>query len=401
VTVGDVLRFAVGAHLGYRGRSALTAFAMAIGVAAVVVLTALGDGARRYVTEEFASLGTNLLIVLPGRSETTGGPPPLLGETPRDLTIADAVAMTRSRAVRRMAPVNVGAAPVGWGGRQRETMILGSTSTLFPIRHIEMAQGKPLPRGDPERGLSVCVIGKKVRDELFGPSRALGQWLAVGDRRFRVIGILASGGVSVGVNFSDVVIIPVASAQALFNTPSLFRVLVESRSRESVAAAKEDVLRIVKERHDGEDDITVISQDSVLGAFDRIFRTLTLAVAGIAAISLAVAGILIMNVMLISVARRRSEIGLLKALGATNGQVRNAFLAEAGLLSLLGAVAGLILGYGGAWIIEQFYPILSLTPPLWAAGSAFAVSITTGLAFGLLPASRAARLDPVAALSKR
>jgi putative ABC transport system permease protein len=401
VTVGDLLAYAAGSVLGYRARTLLTLLAMGIGVASVVMLTALGEGARRFVTGEFQSLGTHLLIVLPGRSETTGGSPPLLGETPRDLTLDDALAMKRSRAVRRVAPIALGSAGVSYREREREVMIIGSNAAFLDVRHLKMAVGRFLPAGDPRRASPVCVLGAKVKRELFGSEPAVGRWVRIGDRRFRVLGTLASEGRSIGVDTQDVVIVPVAAAQALFDSYSLFRVMVEARSDEAISKAREDILRIVRERHEGEDDITVISQDAVVATFDKIFTALTLTVAGIASISLVVAGILIMNVMLVAVSQRTSEVGLLKALGATSGAVLRVFLAEATILSLVGAAAGVAVGYAAISFIDHAYPLLSLVAPAWAVTAAVLVALVTGLLFGVLPARRAARLDPVAALTGR
>jgi putative ABC transport system permease protein len=177
--------------------------------------------------------------------------------------------------------------------------------------------------------------------------------------------------------------------------------MVEARSDEAISKAREDILRIVRERHEGEDDITVISQDAVVATFDKIFTALTLTVAGIASISLVVAGILIMNVMLVAVSQRTSEVGLLKALGATSGAVLRVFLAEATILSLVGAAAGVAVGYAAISFIDHAYPLLSLVAPAWAVTAAVLVALVTGLLFGVLPARRAARLDPVAALTGR
>ena len=244
----DLIRFSIRASSGYPTRTLLMLLAMAIGVASVILLTALGEGARLYVTREFTSLGTNLLIVLPGRSETTGGPPPLLGETPRDLTLEDALSLRRSSAVRRVAPITVGSAPVSWKYRDREVTILGSTPDLFDIRHLSMAQGRFIPAGDPTRGSAVCVMGYKLKKELFGNDSPLGEWARIGDRRFRVIGVLAKKGQSLGLDMGDVVVIPVASAQALFNTSALFRIMVQANSRDVIPKAKKAILSMIRER---------------------------------------------------------------------------------------------------------------------------------------------------------
>jgi len=397
----DTLRYALKALTSHRSRTLLMLLAMAIGTGSVIVLTALGEGARRYVVDQFGALGSHLIIVLPGRSETTGGPPPLLGETPRDLTLADAQALLQSYSVERMAPLVIGSVPVSWQQREREVMVMGTTSEMLAVRQLEMALGKFLPAGDIERATPVCILGDTLKRELFGNRQALGQWVRIGENRFRVIGILAPQGESLGTDLGDLIIIPVASAQSLFNTESLFRILVQAKGRDAIPLAQEAIRKIIRERHDGEDDVTVITQDAVLATFDRIFTALTFGVGGIAAISLAVAGILIMNVMLVAIAQRRAEIGLLKALGAPGHQIERLFLIEAGLLSTLGGLAGLGVGMAGTTALGQAFPNFPMAAPSWAVFGSLTVALVTGLIFGLIPARRAARLDPVQALSRR
>lgn len=397
----DLLQFSTGSLRGAPQRTLLMLLAMAIGVGSVMILTALGEGARLYVVDEFSGLGTHLLIVLPGRSETTGGAPPLMGETPRDLTLDDATALLRNRSIEQIAPIAIGSAPVSYREREREVNILGSTAELFAVRQLEMQKGAFLPPGDPDRGSAVAVLGYKLKQELFGNRRAVGNWIRIADRRFRVIGILRDKGESLGTDLSDIAIIPVASAQSLFNTYSLFRIVVQAKSRESIPQAEQAILATIRERHDGEDDVTVITQDAMLTTFDEIFTALTFTVAGIAGISLSVAGILIMNVMLVAVSQRTAEIGLLKALGSPAVQVARLFLTEAALLSLCGAVVGIVVAFTGVWGLEQAFPDFPLHIPLWSFIAAITVSICTGLLFGVLPARRAAALDPVLALAKR
>ncbi|KXS31772.1 MAG: Peptide ABC transporter permease [Candidatus Gallionella acididurans] len=397
----DVMRFSSGSLLGSSARTLLMMLAMSIGVAAVVVLTGLGEGARRYVVNQFSSLGTNLVIVLPGRTETAGiGPGMLLGQIPRELTLDDAQALLRSTAIGRVAPLTIGSSQISQGALNRDVVILGSTGDLLEVRHMSLGQGQFLPTGDMNSSESVCVLGAKIRRELFGQERAIGAWVRLGDRRFRVIGVLASQGESMGFNTDEIVIVPVASAHLLFNTSGLFRILVEAKSRDAIAQAQRDAEQILLRRHNGERDVTVITQDAVLATFDRILTALTLAVGGIAAISLAVAGILIMNVMLIAVSQRIREIGLLKALGATAAQIRNLFFAEAILLSGIGSVVGLILGEAGVLAIGKIYPSLPVVAPWWAVLAALGTAMGTGIMFSVWPARRAARLDPVMALSR-
>jgi putative ABC transport system permease protein len=398
----DTLEFAFRVVRGYRSRTLLILLAMGIGVAAVVGVSTLGEGARLYIVNQFGSLGTNLVVVLPGRSETAGAMPGvLLGRTPRDLTLDDALALKRSAAVRRLAPLMVGAGDVRAGARSREAPVLGTTHELLEIRHMTMAQGTFLPVGDPRQSQPVCVLGSKLAAELFGSRGALGEWLRVGDRRFRVVGVMAPQGESLGFNTDEIVIVPVASAQMLFNTEALFRVLVEAKSREQILPAQADLEEILRERHEGKRDVTVITQDAVLATFDRILRALTLAVGALAAISLAVAGILIMNVMLISVTQRRGEIGLLRAIGASGAQIRAVFFTEAVLLALGGAALGLAAGKAGQLVVGQIFPAIPFTPPWWALIAAPLTAIGTAVVFAIAPARRAARLDPVQALSRR
>ena len=396
----DVVQFASASLRGSRARTLLMILAMSIGVAAVVVLTALGEGARRYVINQFSSLGSNLVLVFPGRSETAGiGPGMLLGQIPRELSLDDAQALLKSRAISRIAPLTIGSSQISKDALNREVVVLGSTAELLEVRHMSLGRGNFLPAGDMHSSESVCVLGAKINRELFGNASGVGAWVRLGDRRFRVIGVMTSQGESMGFNTDEIVIVPVAAAHMLFNTSGLFRILVEAKNREAIAQAKTDAESILLLRHNGERDVTVITQDAVLATFDRILRALTLAVGGIAAISLAVAGILIMNVMLIAVSQRVQEIGLLKALGAPAYQIRKLFFTEAVLLSGIGSAVGLILGEAGVLVIARLYPSLPVTAPWWAVLAAITTSLTTGILFSVWPARRAARLDPVTALA--
>jgi putative ABC transport system permease protein len=401
VRLEDTLHLAAGSIFSSWLRTSLIILGVAIGVSAVILLAALGDSARRYITGEFAELGANIIAVLPGRSETTGGPPPLLGETPRDLTIDDAMALARSPLINRVAPVMVGSAPVSYAGLERDVTIFGTTADMLEVRKLSMAQGRFLPDIDPHLASPACVLGDELAKELFGARGALGQWVRIGDRRFRVSGVIAQSGVSMDVDLGDMAFISVAAAAALFNTESLFRVLVEAKAASGIAATSGEIRRIIRDRHEGEDDITLIAQDSIIATFDRIMLALTLGIAGIAAISLAVAGILIMNIMLVTVTQRTAEIGLLQALGAPRRRIRDLFLSEALLLSSCGALAGLILGLALTELLRHLYPVLPIAAPMWAVLAAVGMALATGLVFGVMPALRAARLDPVAALARR
>jgi len=397
----DLIRFARDAALGSPLRTFLLVLAISIGVAAVVTLTALGDGARRYILHEFSSLGTNLVIIMPGRSATGGfNPASVISGTPRDLTIADAQALKRAPAIQQVAPLAIGNTEIGIEGRLRETLVFGTTAEYVQIRPLNLAQGRFLATEDWTRGMPEVVIGATIRKELFGAEPALGRLVRIGGRRFRVVGVFAPSGQSLGTNNDEVVMIPVALAQSMLNSNTLFRIFVEAKGREAIERAKSEAQEIIKQRHEGELDVTAITQDAVLHTFDRLLTALTLGVAGISAISLAVSGILVMNVMLVSVVQRTSEIGLLKALGATRRNIELAFLTEAGILSLAGAVVGYGLGLLGAAVIRYRYPSFPAYPPDWAVLAGLGTALATGILFGVAPARNAAALDPVTALSK-
>lgn len=393
----DAVALWLGALRGHRSRSLMLLLAIGIGVLAVILLTGLAEGARTFVLDEFSLLGRNTLIILPGRKETTGGVPPITGLAPRDLTLQDAEAVARLPAVRRVAPLQAGLIEVAAGGRSREAFVLGTSRAFFALRQLEVSQGQLLPALPLEQAEAVCVIGPTLRRELFGSRPVLGEWLRAGDRRFRVIGVLEARGESLGMDFAELLVVPVASAQALFNREGLFRLFAEVRNPALLEPGKRQIRTLLAERHEGEEDVTLISQDSMLLAFDDILGTLGLALAGIAAISLLVAGVLIMNVTWIAVSQRTAEIGLLKALGATPAQVRLLFVGEAGLLAMAGGMAGLALGEALLWLARQLwdFPLLA---PWWARGGALLLALGTAVLFAWLPASRAANLEPVAAL---
>jgi putative ABC transport system permease protein len=403
MTPVDTANLAVQALRRYPLRSSMLLLAISIGVAAVVMLTAVGEGARRYVTGEFASLGTNLLAVLPGRSETAGAglQGMLIGATARDLTLEDTMALERSPRISRVSPIVIGAGTVSWRQRERDITVVGTTAPMLEIQHWELGDGQFLPETDMDVATPVCVLGGVIAEELFGLRNPLGEWVRIGDTRCRVTGVLAKAGVTGAFNTDETVVMPVASAQQLFNAPGVFRILVEATSRDQMPLARQDILDIIKARHQGEEDVTVVTQDAVIATFDSIFGAITAALAAIAGVSLIVAGVLIMNVMLVAVSQRTAEIGLLKALGAKNRQILGLFLTEATCLSLIGGLLGLGVGSAGTYLARTLYPIIDFRAPLWASLSGVGVAVASGLVFGILPARRAARLDPVAALQKR
>jgi len=398
MAVADLLGFALAALAGHRLRALLSLLGVAIGVTAVVLLTALGQGARAYVVNQFATLGTHLLIVIPGKVETSGGAPGW-GGTPHELTLDDAAALARTLPeVARMAPLAMGTETVAAGERQRQVAVLGTTAAFLTVRDLAVAAGSFLPDLPPTRGAPVVVLGQRVARELYPGSDPVGQVVRVGGWRMRVVGLLAPRGVHLGMDMDDVVIVPVATGMRMFNRASLFRVLLKAHPTADLDRLKGRVVALLAERH-GEEDITCITQDAVLATFATLLDALTLALVGIAAISLVVAGVGIMNVMLVSVAERTAEVGLLRALGAQPRQVLACFLTEAALLSTAGGLAGLGAGWAGSAVVAHLYPDFPVAPPAWAPPAALGVALAVGTLFGYLPARRATRLDPVAALA--
>ena len=396
----DLANLASEAPRRHRLRSALSLTGIAVGVAAVLVLTALGEGARQYVVREFVGMGTNIVAVLPGKVETTGmiG---VFGGTTRDLTVDDAIALPRRcAAVWRAAPVSLGEAPVEFGASGRTVPVMGTTADYLRIRDFKIAAGRTLP-DDPHRGERVCVIGTTVRHSLFGDANPLGATVRIGEWRFRVIGLLEAKGRMMGIDVDDIVLVPVNSGMRMFNRTSLFRILVQARSPMEVDRAAGEVKVVLQERHDGEEDFTVITAGAMVNAFDSVLGALTAAVAAIAGISLLVAGIGIMNVMLVSVSERTGEIGLLKAIGARRRDILGMFLAEAATLSLAGAAIGVGLSLAVLTGVALAFPDLPpRLQPVWLA-AAVCVALVVGMAFGVVPARRAANVEAAQALAGR
>ena len=396
----DFIYLAWSALGGHRLRTGLSVIGVAVGIAAVVALTALGEGARQYVIQEFTSIGSNLLTVLPGKTETTGAMPGM-GGVPNDLTLQDLLALRRNiSSAKYIVPVSMGTENVSHGERRRQVAVIGSTPEFLQARELSMAQGQFLPAGDVERGVPVAVIGQTVARELFPGQQPLGQVIRVGEWRMRVIGVLAEIGEQLGFKMDEVVIVPVATGMRMFNRSSLFRIVLKVRSPKDLDATCDQVMAILTERHD-EEDVTCITQKAVISTFSSILQTLTLVLVAIGAISLTVAGIGIMNVMLVTVSERTEEIGLLRALGATQRNILGVFLVEAVMLAGLGGIVGLFVGFGGVHLLTWLYPDIPASPPVWAIVGALGLAMMLGGIFGVVPARRAARLDPILALQRR
>ncbi len=398
MTIEDVLRQSYRAILGHRQRSLLTMLGISIGIASVILLTSIGEGTRLYILTQFTQFGTNLVAVNPGKTETTGVPG-ALGGTIHPLSLADTEALGRVRGVGGAVPVTMGTAPVEHAGLTRNVFIYGTTSGAPEVWRMGVRVGRFLPAGDPRYGSSVTVLGPKLKRELFGDANALGEHVRVGGERFLVVGIMEPKGQFLGFDLDDSAYIPVASAMALFNLDGLQEIdlLVDNSSLvDSVVVRMTDLLTA---RHGGDDDFTVTTQTGMLDTLSRIIGIVSMAVAGIGGISLLVGAIGILTMMWISVNERTGEIGLAKAIGATPRQILWLYLAEAAALSTTGGLAGLAVGFGLAQLIHMFVPALPVHTPMAYVVMAVAVSLIVGLLSGILPARRAAALDPVEALA--
>lgn len=394
MTFADVLRLAIGAVTAHRLRSALTVLGIVIGIASVVLLTSLGEGTRQAILTEFSQFGTNFLVVTSGKIETHGIGA-AAGGTNRPLTVQDAEALRAVPGIRKVVPVVFGTARISAGERARDAFVYGATADGPEVWRFEVRLGRFLPEADVERAMPVAVLGPKLKTELFGAQNAIGRRVKVGGFRFLVIGVMASVGQYIGLTLDDAVYVPVASAQQIFDHAHVMEIdalFAPGLRAETVVAG---VKRVLAARHGGEEDFTVTTQGEMLDSFGRVFAVVSAAVAGIGAISLLVGAIGILTMMWIAVGERTSEIGLLKALGASRTDVRNLFLAEAALLSGVGGAAGITAAVALGGLVRLALPAVPFaTPPAYAA-AALATAIAVGLVAGVAPARRAAGLDPV------
>jgi putative ABC transport system permease protein len=393
----DVIVFSSSALRGNPLRSVLSMLGIAIGVAAVVLLTSLGEGARRYIVTQFSQFGTNVLILTPGKVHTHGVPG-ALGGTTRKLTIDDAEALKRLPEVQEIVPLVMGQARVEGAGRARNVFVNGATAELPTVWNFEVGQGQFLPPGDPRRGGSVAVLGPRLKRELFDDENALGEFVRVAGTRFRVIGVMAPKGRMLGFDLDDTVYVPLTTAMQIFNLDEVAEIDVAFAHEGMTDQVVRAVRALLTDRHGGNEDFTITTQTAMLEVFGRVMDVITLSVAIIAGISLLVGAIGIFTMMWISVGERVSEIGLLRAVGATAEQVHRLFLLEALLLTLTGGLVGLFIGLGGAALLRAWVEGLPVyTPPEYIV-AAIGMSLVAGLVSGVGPARRAASLEPVEAL---
>ncbi|MBI2226553.1 MAG: ABC transporter permease [Betaproteobacteria bacterium] len=392
----DFLRFTYGSLKAHRLRTVLTSLGIAVGIAAVILLTSIGEGLHRFVIAEFTQFGTNLISVTPGRIQTHGAS---LGavNTVRPLSVEDALAIKRAPYVQVSNPVVQGNADVKYFGKSRRVTLYGVGPDFAEALKMRVASGEFLPQEDPRSARAFAVLGSKVAREFFGSENPLGSRIRVGGERYRVIGVMQSKGQVLGFDLDDTVFIPVVRALEMFNRESLMEIHVTYEPTAPLAEVEQGIRRILIARH-GAEDFTVTPQQKMLEVFGTVLDAITFAVAAIGGISLVVGGVGILTILTIAVAERTSEIGLLRAVGATQRRILLLFLGEAALLAAIGGTAGLLLGWAVALLLEFALPALPVHTPWSYALLAEFVAVAVGLAAGVLPARRAAHLDPLEAL---
>ena len=393
----DLIHLALRALMAQRLRSFLTLLGIAVGIAAVILLTSIGEGIHRFVLGEFTQFGTNNINIAPGRVKTGGMPPSGFPTSVRPLTIDDARALAKLPSIVALSPVVWGNSEVGANGRLRRTTVYGVSSDSPAVLKTTVRSGQFLPGEEADSARAFVVLGSKLKHELFGSNNALGARLTVGGMQFRVIGVLESKGQFIGIDLDDTAFIPTARALELYNREGVMEIHVtyaEDADPKTVSAA---IKQTLKSRH-GREDFTLTTQEDMLRTLSNILNVLTMAVGALGGISLLVGGVGIVTIMTIAVNERTSEIGLLVALGARRSTILSIFLGEAITLSALGGVMGLALGFGLAQLIHLLVPALPVHTPVSFVVLAESIAIVIGLAAGVLPARRASRLDPVEAL---
>jgi len=380
-------------------RTGLTMLGIIIGVFAVISLVSLGATARRYVSDQFAAMGSNLLIIMPGKRETIGTGSMIGVTNVHKLTLEDAEAIRRRLpSVSGVAPVVYGIGLVKQGGVSRNTFVNGTGHEYPSVRDHGVVSGRFFSPDDIDRERRVAALGMKARIELFGEMNPLGKFIEVMGTPFRVIGVMESRGISLGIDLDDVVFIPVSAAQRLFNADSLYHIIVRANSDAEVPGAETSIRKLLQSRRNGVDDVTIVSQNQMLSTLNLIVDALTFILAGIAAISLIVGGIGIMNIMLASISERTREIGLRKALGARSRDILTQFLVESVVLSLLGGLIGVLVTVAAVFAARSLFPALPIVITSWALVLAVTFSAAIGIFFGVFPARRAARFSPMEAL---
>lgn len=394
--IPDLIKLTSSSFITYRMRSFLTGLGIAIGIAAVILLTSIGEGLHKFVLAEFSEFGTNLITVQPGKTQTHGSNVGVFGSV-RPLSLDDADALRHLPYVENVNPGLMGNSDLRANGKTRRATVFGEGHDFAKAFTMKVQTGSFWPDADDSQARALVVLGTKVWQELYGDQNPLGSYLRIAGQRYRVIGVMEPKGQILGLDMDDAVFIPAARAMELFNRPGLMEINVSYRAGANVAVVTRVITDRLKERH-GEEDFTLISQEQSLEVLSSVLDVITFAVGALGGISLLVGAVGILTIMTMAVSERTAEIGLLRALGAQERQVLTLFLGEAMLLSALGGLGGLLLGIGIAQGLHLIFPALPVHTPWLFAVLAEVSAISIGLIAGVAPARHAARLDPVEAL---
>ena len=396
IPIKEITKLAVRSLFRNKSRSILTMLGIIIGVSAVILLVSIGQGLQSYITQQFESLGSNLVMVLPGKVGQGGGisgAPNLAGSK---LTLSDVEKLSRLGGAVESAGGGIEMpSTVSYLGKSKYTTTVGLTAEYQKMRNLTVSEGRMITDSDVRAGRNVVDIGPGLVEDLFGGSNPIGRQVTMGGQKFQVVGVLSkigSGGLGVDVN--SFVVLPVTTAQKLFGMKTVQAIGVKAKDKDSIPAVISAVEKELGKRLK-EDDFSVVDSSSLLETINQILGVITIALGGIAAISLVVGGVGIMNIMLVSVTERTREIGLRKAVGAKPQDILIQFLIESVTLSVVGGAIGVLIGFLGSLVINQF---ITTTVTLWSVALAFGVSAAIGIIFGVTPAARASKLNPIEAL---
>jgi putative ABC transport system permease protein len=380
-------------------RAFLTTLGVVIGVLAVILLVALGEGVRGYIGNAFASLGSNVIQITPGKRDTKGGPQIPISGVAHKLTPDDEQAIVhRVTTVDGVSGIVQGSGTLRYENRRRDSMAFGVGERFTEMRNLHVDAGRFFSAEDLDAHRRYAVIGRVVEDELFGSENPLGKTLEINDTEFRVIGLLEHKGTSLGFDLDDIVLIPSTTALDLYALEGYTSLMVRARDKANTQAAIEDVTNVLKHRHNGQVDFTIISQDDLLATVNSIMAMMTTALLAIASIALVVGGIGIANIMLVSVRERTREIGVRRAVGATRNTILMQFLVEAVVIASLGGLIGLAVGAAIIGVARVALPGLPVQLSPWLVFTALGFAAIVGVVSGVMPARSAAKLDPVEAL---
>jgi putative ABC transport system permease protein len=394
----EAVRVALQGVISNKMRSFLTMLGVIIGVGAVIAMVSIGEGAKQSISSQIQGLGSNLLIVMPGRMNAGAGAAGAARGSANVLKIGEVDAIRLLPSVAAVAPETSRSYIVKYTNKTTTTSISGTTPDYLEVRNTTMGRGKFFGERDIRQRTRVAVLGQTVVDDLFGQVNPIGQSIKIGRMKFTVIGVTAAKGQSGFMDNDDRIFIPYSTAQRRLLGTDFFRTIyVEAKNEGLMQQASDEIAALLTKRLGSADDFSVRNQADILSTVQGATQVFTLLLAGVASVSLLVGGIGIMNIMLVSVTERTREIGVRKAIGAKRRDILGQFLVESIVLSVLGGLVGILLGFGASRAISQLAGWNTLVPT-YSVVLAFGFSVGVGLFFGIYPAAKASRLDPITAL---